>query len=141
MTEDEGRKWNAFSNELVGGGVSVAQCRTTDDAQFLVYLLGQRGIRSGILVPAKRMDLRLPQVRVAPQNHDLALRILAEPLPPGMREEYDSEPDLEFPQPPSCPRCRADEVVLDGIEPGNRWRCQECGEEWTEMFSDPEAQS
>jgi len=139
MTEEEGRNWNALSNELVRGGVSVAQCLTTDDAQFVVYLLWQQGIRSGILVPADKMDPRLPTINVAPEDEHAALRILAEPLPPGLREEYDSEPEFDVPPPPCCPACRSDVVVLDDIEPGNRWRCEQCGDEWIEMVSDPEA--
>jgi len=141
MTGEEGRNWNALSNSLVRGGVSVAQCLTTDDAHFVVYVLWQRGIRSGILVPWDKMDPRLPQIRVAPEDEETALRILAEPLPPGMREEYDLEPEIEVPPPPVCPSCRSAQVVLDGIEPGNRWRCEQCGEAWTEIVSDPEEAS
>jgi hypothetical protein len=54
MAEEEDQNWNSFSNELIRGGVSVAQCQTTDDAQFVVYLLWQRGIAAGSWFHTKR---------------------------------------------------------------------------------------
>ncbi len=141
MTEEDRSNWDSFSNELVRGGVSVAECRTVDDAQFGVYLLSERGIRSGILVPGDKMDLRLPQIKVAPEDEELARRVLAEPVPPGMREDYNAEPEIDVPPHPCCPACRSDEVVLDGIELGNQWRCERCGKAWTEIVSDHQTES
>lgn len=141
MTEENRRNWASFSNELVRGGVSVAECRTTDDAQFLAYLLSERGIRSGILVPGDKMDLRLPQIKVAPEHEELARRILAEPVPAGTREDYDAAPEIDVPPHPCCPACRSDEVVLDGIESGNQWRCEHCGKAWTEIVCEPQSGS
>jgi len=83
------------------------------------------------------MDLRLPQVRVAPEEVESARRVLAEPVPAGMRESYDSHSEIETFRPPCCRTCGSDEVVRDGIGAGNQRRCEHCATAWTEMISEP----
>lgn len=37
---------------------------------------------------------------------------------------------------PVCPRCTSNGVLLEGVEPGNQWRCEDCGHSWKDAVSD-----
>ena len=72
--------WDPHHNELCYGGVTVAQFQTEEECDFAVHLLRERGIRSGVLLPERRLDLRSPQVRVSPEDEQVARDILAQPV-------------------------------------------------------------
>jgi len=132
---DGGEYWDPHHNELTMGGVTVAECSTREDADFLVYLLQEKGIRSAVLLPDKNFDPRGPQVKVGPDDEVQARSVLTQPVPAGKREAYDSEPEFEVPPPPRCSICGSPEVVLDGVDEANHWRCDVCGHSWTEVVS------
>jgi hypothetical protein len=125
--------WDPHCNELVDGGVTVAEFQTEEDCDFAVYLLREKGIPSGVLLPQRRFDLRLPQVRVSPDDEAIARNILAQPITAAKRAEYDAEPEGQQFLIPSCPRCTSCEIVLESVASGNSWRCDVCGESWTEV--------
>lgn len=85
--------WDPHSNPLVDGGVTVAEFQTEEECDFAVYLLGEKGVQSGVLLPQRRLDLRLPQVRVSPGDEALARDILAQPVTPAKKAAYDAEPE------------------------------------------------
>jgi uncharacterized Zn finger protein len=33
---------------------------------------------------------------------------------------------------PKCPKCGAEDPVLEGADPVNTWRCETCGKLWSE---------
>ena len=129
----ESEYWDPHYNDLSAGGVTVAEFQTEEECNFVVYLLAERGIRSGVVVPERRLDLRLSQVRVSPDDEALARDILAQPITAAKRAECDAEPECEPFLAPCCPRCTACEVVLESVANGNSWRCDVCGESWTEV--------
>jgi hypothetical protein len=132
----ESEYWDPHHNELCDGGVTVAEFPTAEECSFAVHLLAREGIRSGVLLPATRLDLRWPQVRVSPDDEPMALDILSRPVSAAERAAYDAESECEPFLPPRCPRCEASsEVVLDAVEHGNSWRCELCGECWNEAPS------
>ena len=79
------------------------------------------------------MDLRWPQLKVAPEDEQAAREILAQPLAADTRSEYDAEPNIEVFAPPCCPKCESAEIVLEGLGDRNLWRCDDCGERWTDI--------
>jgi hypothetical protein len=81
--------WDPHHNELSEGGVTVAEFQTEEECNFAVYLLGEGGVRSSVIIPERRLDLRLPQVKVAPDDEALARRILAQPITADKRAQYD----------------------------------------------------
>jgi hypothetical protein len=85
--------WDPHHNDVSGGGVTVAEFRTEEECNFAVYLLGERGVRRSVVVPERRLDLRLPQVKVAPDDQALARHILAQPITAEKRVQYDAEPE------------------------------------------------
>lgn len=119
--------------DLLLGGVSARECATTADAEFFSYLLGEAGIRSAFLAPAGKLDLRLPQVRVAPDDVKMALAVLATPVSESIRQEYAalSYDNAEFAD-KRCPRCHSEDIVLLPEKPAylNDWSCDSCGNHW-----------
>jgi hypothetical protein len=116
--------------DLVLGGTSIAECETSDDANFLCFVLGRHGIRAAVLTPGGKFDLRFPQVKVAPDDEAAARSILAGPIPSSLREEYEEPvPDFEM---PDCPQCQSEAVLLESTEPQNKWLCENCGNRWIE---------
>lgn len=91
----ESKYWDPHHNDLSEGGVTVAGFRTEEECNFAADLLAAKGIRSGVLLPERRFDLRLPQIRVSPDDEAIARVILAQPIAAADRAEYDAEPDSE----------------------------------------------
>lgn len=92
---DDSEYLDPYPNELTIGGVTVAECGTPDDAGFLVQILQEEGIRSAVLLPHKRMDLRGYQVRVAPDDEVRAKLILSTPIPVAKPQAYNSQLQVE----------------------------------------------
>jgi hypothetical protein len=113
----------------------LCECDTPEEAWQLFEALKQAGIPSWIEGPKPRsgytsFDLPNPRVLVAADQIDQARVIAARPIPPEIVEESETKvPDFT---PPSCPRCGAGDPVLEGVDPSNTWRCEQCGEQWTE---------
>ena len=137
--QTESEYWDPHHNELCEGGVTVAEFQTEEDCHFAAHLLREQGIRSGVLLPERRLDLRWPQLRVSFDDEGAARHILAQPVTAVKRTEYDAEPDIAPFVAPYCPKCESREVVLDAVGSGNLWRCDHCGESWTETLDIPEA--
>ena len=73
---------------------------------------------------------RYARVLVAADQLDQARAIAARPIPPEIVSE--SAPKLPDYQPPKCPGCGAPDPVLEGVDPANSWKCEQCGRQWTE---------
>ena len=125
--------WDPHHNDLCEGGVIVAEFQTEEECNFAVYLLGKGGVRSSVVVPERRLDLRLPRVKVAPDDEALARHILAQPITENKRAQYEAEPECEPFVAPRCPQCASSEVVLESVANGNLWRCDICGKSWSEI--------
>lgn len=125
--------WDPRRNDLIEGGVTVAEFQTEEECNFAVYVLGQGGVAGSVAIPERRLDLRLPQVKVAPDDEALARGILAEPITAEKRAQYDAQQDGEPFVTPNCPVCAASDVVLESVANGNSWRCESCGESWSEV--------
>jgi hypothetical protein len=125
--------WDPHHNDLSEGGVTVAAFQTEEECNFASYLLSEKGVRSAVVLPERRLDLRLPQLRVAPDDKALARRILAQPVTAEKRARYYAEPECEPFVMPRCPACGLSEVVLESVANGNAWRCDMCGESWSDV--------
>jgi hypothetical protein len=95
-------------------------------------VLERAGIESWIEQPGSRYsDGAYPfRVMVAADQLEAAIEIAAAPIPSEIVEESQmGQPEYE---PPSCPKCGARDPVLEGVNPWNLWRCEACGNGWTE---------
>jgi ribosomal protein L37AE/L43A len=75
-------------------------------------------------------SLASPRVLVAADQLDQARAIAAQTNPQEIVEE-EKEEVPEFVE-PKCPKCGSEDVVLEGVDPENTWRCEQCDEQWTE---------
>jgi len=107
----------------------LCDCDTNKQAQELSATLLQGGIESWVQ-PAREFGRNYPRVLVAADQLDQARVIAAQPIPPQIVEESETEVP-EF-VPPSCPKCGASDPVLEAVDPANSWKCEQCGESWTE---------
>jgi len=118
----------------------LCECDTSQQASELSEALKQAGIESWIENPATRsrytgLGLSYPRVLVAADQLEQARAIAARPIPPEIVEESETEvPDFV---PPSCPKCGASDPLLEAADPANSWKCEQCGERWTESASPP----
>jgi len=70
------------------------------------------------------------QVQVAADELEAARAIASQPIPQDIIEESETEtPEYEVPK---CPKCGAEDPILEAVEPSNTWRCEQCNEQWTE---------
>ncbi len=109
----------------------LCECNETAEAQQLSEALRRAGIESWIeAMPNYSIGVGNPRVLVAADQLEQARTIAARPIP----QEIVEESEMKVPEftPPSCPKCGAEDPVLEGVDPANKWRCEQCGEQWTE---------
>lgn len=107
----------------------LCDCETNQEAQQLAGALRQAGIDSWIQ-QAREFGRRTARVQVAADQLDQARAIAAQTNPQQIVED-EKEEVPEFVE-PKCPRCGSDDVVLEGVDPENTWRCEQCDAQWTE---------
>ncbi len=120
----------------------LCECDTDDQSRQLSEVLRRAGIETWFsfggyttsTVPSISRSLQAGgiQVLVAADQLDQARAIAAQPIPREIVEESEIKvPDYT---PPSCPKCRAADPVLEGVDPANSWKCEQCGYEWTDSI-------
>jgi ribosomal protein L37AE/L43A len=107
----------------------LCDCETNEEAQQLSRVLRQANIDSWIQ-PAREFGRRSARVMVAADQLDQARAIAAQTSPQEIVEE-EKEEAPEFVE-PKCPKCGSEAVVLEGVDPENTWRCEQCDAQWTE---------
>lgn len=117
----------------------LCDCRTTEQAQQLSEVLKRAGIDSWIEEPGtafryKGFEMRNPRVLVAADQLEQA-RAVAANLAPKETVEVSKVAIPEF-EMPVCPNCGSSDPALEGVEPFNSWRCEACGNQWTETEGD-----
>ena len=60
----------------------------------------------------------------------VAREVASRPMPQDIIEE--SKIKVEDFVPPICPKCGAEDPLLESVEPTNTWRCENCGAQWTD---------
>jgi ribosomal protein L37AE/L43A len=122
----------------------VCECETSEQAQQLVEALRKAGIDGWVDGAGSRSrysmsSLDYPRVLVAADQLDQARAIAAQPIPQEIVDD-EKEEVPEFVE-PKCPKCGSDDVVLEGVDPENTWRCEQCDEQWTETPPQPEGEA
>jgi len=114
----------------------LCECETGEEAMQLALTLKRAGIecwiegRGGSYSPYSQLDQGLPRILVPADRLDDASAIAAKPIPKEIVEESKiAVPEFEA---PVCPRCGAEDPVLEGVDPFNTWFCEACENEWTE---------
>jgi hypothetical protein len=114
----------------------LCECDEREEAWQIYEVLRLAGIESWIEGPrfASDPDATSPRVMVAADQLDQARAIASGPIP----QDIIDQSRIELPEfdPPPCPSCRAEDPVLESVDPVNTWRCEICGMEWTEPAGD-----
>jgi hypothetical protein len=113
---------------------TLCECDDREQAWQIHEVLKRAGIESWIERPGS--GIVYPRVLVAADQLDEAREIAARPVPREIVDELRQEPP-EF-EPPKCPKCGAEDPVLESVEPANAWLCEACGKQWTESPPDPD---
>jgi hypothetical protein len=119
----------------------LCECEDREEAWQICEMLRRAGIESWIDGPrgsyspySGELDLRTPRVLVAADQIDQAREIAARPIPQEIVEQSKMQtPEFE---PPVCPKCGAEDPVLENADPANAWKCEACEYEWTEAPMD-----
>ena len=107
----------------------LCDCDTNEQAQELSAALQQAEIESWIQ-ESREFGRRNPRVLVAADQLAQARAIAARPIPPEIVAESQTKvPDFN---PPSCPKCGAPDPILEGVDPVNSWKCEQCGQNWSD---------
>lgn len=110
----------------------LCECEEREQAWQIREVLRRGGIESWIEGPGwmTQMDPVFLRVLVAADELDRAREITAQPVPQDVIEESRMKlPEFEAPR---CPRCGAEDPVLESADPCNSWACESCGNEWTD---------
>ena len=102
-----------------------------EEASAAGLWLKAEGIGSQVILPsAGRYAVRAAMLAVAPSYAARMRALLAQEIP---KEFYEmSEKSAEEYVAPRCPGCGSDEILLEEVEPANKWGCDACGHTWVE---------
>jgi hypothetical protein len=79
-----------------------------------------------------------PRVLVADDQLDRARAIAEKPIPQEIIDDSKAEvPEYVVPK---CPKCGAEDPILEAVEPSNTWRCEQCDAQWTENLPQTEGE-
>ena len=107
----------------------LCECETVEEASELSQMLHLAGLDSWVQ-ESHEFGQQYSRVLVAADQLDKAREIAARPIPKTTVD--DSKQEIpEFVE-PKCPKCGSDEVVLEGVDRVNRWRCEQCNAEWSD---------
>ena len=115
---------------------TLCACDDREQARQIYEVLKRAGIESWVEQPRSRysMDIGSPRVLVAADQLDEAREIAARPIPQEIVDQFRMDvPEFEAPK---CPKCGAEDPVLEGVDPFNSWLCETCGKQWTESAGD-----
>jgi hypothetical protein len=121
----------------------LCECNTSEEAYQLKQVLQRAGIESWVEQPgSSSYSFGMssgPRVVVAADQLDHAIEVANQPIP----QEIVEESKIEVPEyvPPTCPKCGAEDPVLESAEPTNSWLCEACGEQWSELEAEPDGDS
>ncbi len=111
---------------------ALCDCDTNEQAHELSAALRQAGVDSWIQ-QAIEFGRQYARVLVAADELDRARAIAANPIPQEIVDQLKTEvPEFE---PPVCPKCGASDPVLEGVDPENTWRCEQCDAQWTDSVT------
>jgi hypothetical protein len=118
---------------------TLCECDGPEQALQIRAVLGQAGIESWVEQRGSRYALDMSNLRVlvAADQIDLAREIASRPIPQEIIDQCAEEaPAFET---PNCPKCGAEDPVLEGADPVNTWLCEACGAQWTDPVQGMEA--
>jgi hypothetical protein len=113
----------------------LCECNDGREAWQLAQALKRAGIECWVEPP--RGGIVYPRVLVPADQLEEARAIAAQPIPQDIVEESkDLENEPEEYEPPTCPKCHAEDPVLESADPSNNWLCEACDARWSDPIPD-----
>jgi hypothetical protein len=122
----------------------LCRCDSIDEAAQRGEMLRRAGVESWVQRPGTRfvvpwLELGVGdiQLNVPADQLEEARAVIAQPIPQNIIDqlkEQDSAPAYEL---PACPKCKAEDPILESVEPSNNWLCESCGYTWSDPVPDP----
>jgi hypothetical protein len=119
----------------------LCECDTREQTWQIRAVLDRAKIESWLFDPSREVATRLLdripfRILVAADQLEEARKIIAQPIPQDIID--DSQMTVPVYVIPTCPGCGdPDPTLLEG-EDANRWGCEVCGKEWSELEKPPE---
>ena len=141
-TEDtpSGEKGGEKSSEYTWK-TELCECETSEQAWQIAKTLDRASIECWIHDPRRLFgsgyfDLTNLRILVVADQLEEARKVIAQPIP----QEIIEESQIEVPEftAPKCPGCGDPDPTLLADEHANRWGCEICGKEWTELDKLPD---
>jgi hypothetical protein len=107
----------------------LCECETNEEAQYLAEALRKSGLDNWVQ-SSREFGRRYARVLVAADQMEQARAIAARPIPQEIIDDSKAEVP-EFVE-PKCPKCGAEDPILESVDPANRWRCEQCDAEWSD---------
>ena len=110
----------------------LCECEEWDQVWQLREMLRRAGIESWSEGSQwdRKAGLIYPRILVAADQLEEARAVIAKPVPQDVIDESHETPQ-DF-EPPACPFCRAQDPILESIDPVNTWLCESCGRQWSD---------
>ena len=108
----------------------LRECDTREEALQISEVLRRAGIEAWSSGPSSSFGSQTTRILVAADQLDEANQILSQPIPQDVIDQ--SKVKVEDFVPPTCPKCGAEDPLLESVEPANSWLCENCGAQWTD---------
>jgi hypothetical protein len=114
----------------------LCECNDSDEAWMVREALRQAGIESWMEGSGYRVaaELSYPRILVAADQLEQAREVASRPIPQAIVEQSNLPPE-EY-EPPVCPKCGAEDPLLEGVDPVNSWLCESCDHQWSDAVED-----
>ena len=108
----------------------LCECDEREQVKQIFEVLRRGGIQAWSSGPSSYFGSQTTKILVAADQLDEARQILARPIPQDVIDQ--SKIKVEDFVPPTCPKCGAEDPLLESVEPTNAWRCENCGAQWSD---------
>ncbi len=123
----------------------LCRCDSIDEAAQRCEMLSRAGIESWVQRPGSQFTIPWMegpgvgdiQINVAADQLDQARSVIAQPIPQEIIDEVKREEETPAYEIPTCPRCKAEDPILESVEPSNNWLCESCDYSWSDPIPDP----
>lgn len=127
--ESQGQSEEAAPHEYTWKTL-LCECETREEVKQISEVLRRAGIETWSSGPSSYFGSQTTRILVAADQLDEARQILARPIPQDVIDQ--SKIKVEDFVPPTCPKCGAEDPLLESVEPTNTWRCESCGARWSD---------
>jgi len=121
----------------------LCRCDSIDEAAQRGEMLRRAGIESWVQRPGSRtvvpwLEIGVGdiQINVAADQLQEARAVILQPIPQDIIDQLKEDESAPAYEIPVCPRCKAEDPILESVEPSNNWLCESCGYTWSDPVPD-----